>query len=874
MDTYDVKADTNQKKQRKEWESPKHNIESKMSTMTSNHTSNVSKIYEMREGDNFRSSSPAVGGPRNYVTSLSSITSSSIASDGRMTSSHDNDQSTDLSLSDVSLKVYPLISNHARMSGLGFGGKSSEDEEVCSKKLRHLRLRKKLSPRRQRDIERESMTSPYPSSVSLNENSENEEVESIKFLFGNDLELQNGKVSSVLLSPQDHDVIMPLPINRIYYVDRQHLGFSSDIPEKYKQRFNASGKIFEIDSRNLDCHPETLLGNPAKRMRYFDWKRNEYFFDRHRNTFEIVLDFYVNGGVIRRPDNIPIDTFMKELKFYSFGRDTLEQFLRDEGILCVPKEKPMPDGKVKKFIWQLFENHEGSLLSVIITCISALVIIVSVVVFCLETLKSFKSLRHDVNKNFMPALNACERFLNNESAGFLARDRDFGSTNGIPLLNLYSQDVVMQESSVILNECSFQSDLNLKFRYALARCQIEFSGHKKQLREIYTNFLVPSSSQQALQPAASATHQTHRLRHQTKTTESIYLADAGRQDDVFMTLYTVCAEMEKQPSTSPNRWFVLEAYMGSPAGILFLTETCCIVWFVLELTLRFFCCPDKKKFVKSFLNIIDFVAIVPYFVTLLVNTVDSGKHRPPQTATILRIIRLVRMLRILKLSRYSRGFRILGLTLVRSTRVLFLLVCFQVVLAILFSSIVYFVEYGTEGSLFVSIPDSFWWALITMTTVGYGDVAPITLWGKLAGACCAIMGILSISFPVPVIVSNFNYLYNLDKDECKLMPEDLMESEDEKDHQKSANVDRFQKNLFQAMRKSASNITDDSSNQQRNAAQLWNIARKHYRKMSMASIDSRLEKSPSKSGIFNVSPAKMKMAAECSGHASRRATSV
>ena len=142
MDTYDVKADTNQKKQRKEWESPKHNIESKMSTMTSNHTSNVSKIYEMREGDNFRSSSPAVGGPRDYVTSLSSITSSSIASDGSMTSSHDNDQSTDLSLSDVSPKVYPLISNHARMSGLGFGGKSSEDEEVCSKKLRHLRLRK------------------------------------------------------------------------------------------------------------------------------------------------------------------------------------------------------------------------------------------------------------------------------------------------------------------------------------------------------------------------------------------------------------------------------------------------------------------------------------------------------------------------------------------------------------------------------------------------------------------------------------------------------------------------------------------------------------------------------------------------------------
>tara|TARA_B100001996_G_C18543813_1_gene548023 strand:- start:192 stop:383 length:192 start_codon:yes stop_codon:yes gene_type:complete len=63
-----------------------------------------------------------------------------------------------------------------------------------------------------------------------------------------------------------------------------------------------------------------------------------------------------------------------------------------------------------------------------------------------------------------------------------------------------------------------------------------------------------------------------------------------------------------------------------------------------------------------------------------------------------------------------------------------------------------------------------------MTTVGYGDVVPVTLPGKLTGASCAIMGILCMSFPVPVFVSHFNYLYNLEKRECKLKPEELLET--------------------------------------------------------------------------------------------------
>ncbi|XP_076287199.1 potassium voltage-gated channel protein Shaker isoform X2 [Lasioglossum baleicum] len=390
---------------------------------------------------------------------------------------------------------------------------------------------------------------------------------------------------------------------------------------------NVSGLRFETQLRTLNQFPDTLLGDPSRRIRYFDPLRNEYFFDRNRPSFDAILYYYQSGGRLRRPVNVPLDVFSEEIKFYELGELATNKFREDEGFIK-EEEKPLPTHELQRKVWLLFEYPESSQGARVVAIISVFVILLSIVIFCLETLPEFKHYK---------VFNT--------------------TTNG-----------------------------------------------------------------------------------------------------------TKIEEDEVPDITDP----------------FFLIETICIIWFTFELSVRFLACPNKLNFFRDVMNFIDIIAIIPYFITLGTvmaeeeETIDLPKApvSPQDKSTnqamslaILRVIRLVRVFRIFKLSRHSKGLQILGRTLKASMRELGLLIFFLFIGVVLFSSAVYFAEAGSENSFFKSIPDAFWWAVVTMTTVGYGDMTPVGVWGKIVGSLCAIAGVLTIALPVPVIVSNFNYFYHRETDQ-------------------------------------------------------------------------------------------------------------
>ena len=217
-------------------------------------------------------------------------------------------------------------------------------------------------------------------------------------------------------------------------------------------------------------------------------------------------------------------------------------------------------------------------------------------------------------------------------------------------------------------------------------------------------------------------------------------------------------------TTTNGQWHVSCAYeeQDYEHHIIGVFEAIFIAWFTMELGTRLYASPSRSLFCTDTLNIIDFVAIIPFYVQLIINETTEGGGDGAGGFAVIRAIRLVRVFRVFKLSRHSAGLQIFGTSLWRSRRELAQLMVFLAIAVILFSSAIFYAEYKNTDSpygQFDSIPASFWWAIITMTTVGYGDLVPQTGMGKIIGAMCAVTGILVLALPIPIFVNNFQELW-------------------------------------------------------------------------------------------------------------------
>ncbi|XP_033988089.1 potassium voltage-gated channel subfamily D member 1 [Gymnodraco acuticeps] len=185
----------------------------------------------------------------------------------------------------------------------------------------------------------------------------------------------------------------------------------------------------------------------------------------------------------------------------------------------------------------------------------------------------------------------------------------------------------------------------------------------------------------------------------------------------------------------------------------FCMDTACVLIFTFEYLMRLFAAPSRCNFMRSVMSVIDVVAIMPYYIGLVMpeNEDVSGAFVT---------LRVFRVFRIFKFSRHSAGLRILGYTLKSCASELGFLLFSLTMAIIIFATVMFYAEKGTKGSTFTSIPASFWYTIVTMTTLGYGDMVPNTIAGKIFGSICSLSGVLVIALPVPVIVSNFSRIYH------------------------------------------------------------------------------------------------------------------
>ena len=181
--------------------------------------------------------------------------------------------------------------------------------------------------------------------------------------------------------------------------------------------------------------------------------------------------------------------------------------------------------------------------------------------------------------------------------------------------------------------------------------------------------------------------------------------------------------------------------------IILACEWTITILFTIEYVLRIYSVNKPLKYIFSFMGIIDLLAIIPTYLIFVFPAAHS--------LSVIRSIRLIRVFRVFKLSHYLRGAHTMQIALRSSRPKIIVFLLSILILVVVLGTLMYIIEgsYGTLG--FNNIPNSIYWAVVTLTTVGYGTVTPITVFGKIVASFIMILGYGIIAVPTGIVTSEF-----------------------------------------------------------------------------------------------------------------------
>ena len=213
-----------------------------------------------------------------------------------------------------------------------------------------------------------------------------------------------------------------------------------------------------------------------------------------------------------------------------------------------------------------------------------------------------------------------------------------------------------------------------------------------------------------------------------------------------------------------------DVYYAPMQLVLRVIELMCVTFFTIEYLLRFLNAPNKTRFLRSAMNWIDLLALIPFYINCFLEQIDDMVILGKAGKTI-RLLRVLRVIRIFKLIRHFAGLQSLVHTVYEAYKELGLLMVLVLLCELCFAVLIFYAEkeapkatktiFKSSGeNRSWSFVECLWFCLMTLTTVGDDRKYPTTNFGQLVGGCCALMGVFIISLPIPIVVNSFARCYN------------------------------------------------------------------------------------------------------------------